>query len=191
MVSSKTLGKGPEKALETEAGLLVDFVNTRDFEEGVDTISEAGALLSWIGENTEIEAGADSPDPAAHRLLLEMREALRGLLRANGGGTDEVDLAPIDAVAARSRYRASLSPDGTVCIDADGDAVQALEARLLLAMEFVQLLGAWPRVKACAADDCQYAFYDSSRNRSRTWCSMDVCGNREKTRRYRGSRSAG
>ena len=57
-------------------------------------------------------------------------------------------------------------------------------------MELIQLLGAWPRVKACAAEECQWAFYDTSRNRSRTWCSMDVCGNREKTRRYRGRRAA-
>jgi predicted RNA-binding Zn ribbon-like protein len=43
-------------------------------------------------------------------------------------------------------------------------------------------------MKACAADDCQWAFYDSSKNRSRTWCSMDVCGHRAKTRAYRARR---
>jgi predicted RNA-binding Zn ribbon-like protein len=45
--------------------------------------------------------------------------------------------------------------------------------------------GSWPRLKACAADNCQWAFYDHSRNHSRVWCSMDVCGNREKVRSYR------
>jgi predicted RNA-binding Zn ribbon-like protein len=45
--------------------------------------------------------------------------------------------------------------------------------------------GSWQRVKACRADDCHWAFYDFSRNRSGTWCDMAVCGNREKVRSYR------
>jgi predicted RNA-binding Zn ribbon-like protein len=34
------------------------------------------------------------------------------------------------------------------------------------------------------------AFYDRSKNSSRTWCSMSSCGNRAKTRAYRGRRHA-
>lgn len=49
---------------------------------------------------------------------------------------------------------------------------------------------AWSRVKVCARDTGRWAFYDASRNRSGTWCSMQVCGNREKMRR-RAQRSAG
>jgi hypothetical protein len=45
--------------------------------------------------------------------------------------------------------------------------------------------GTWERLKVCRADDCQWAFYDTSRNRSRTWCSMSDCGNRAKARAYR------
>ncbi len=182
-----------EKALKTEVDLLVEFVNTRDVEERTDALADPAALPAWIAEHTEIEVGPNgSIDPRAHGRLLELREALRGLLRANAGeGDDELDLSPLSEAAAASRYSAALAPDGRVCINADGETVEALEARLLLAMELVQLLGAWPRLKACGADDCQWAFYDTSRNRSRTWCSMDVCGNREKTRRYRGRKAAG
>jgi predicted RNA-binding Zn ribbon-like protein len=43
----------------------------------------------------------------------------------------------------------------------------------------------WNRLKACRLDNCQWAFYDTSKNRSRTWCSMKVCGNRAKARAYR------
>jgi predicted RNA-binding Zn ribbon-like protein len=51
------------------------------------------------------------------------------------------------------------------------------------------VLGQWERVKICPADDCRWAFYDRSRNHSRTWCSMQVCGNREKARSWRDRRS--
>jgi predicted RNA-binding Zn ribbon-like protein len=182
-----------ENALKTVVDLLVEFVNTREIEEDTDAIADPAALLAWIAAHTDIEVGpGDGVDPKAHRRLLAVREALRGLLRANAGREDgELDLSPLHAAASETRYSAALSPAGRVCINADGGAVEALEARLLLAMELVQLLGAWPRVKACGAEDCQWAFFDTSRNRSRTWCSMDVCGNREKTRRYRGRRAAG
>jgi predicted RNA-binding Zn ribbon-like protein len=182
-----------EKALKTEVDLVVEFVNSRDVEERTDALADPAALPAWVAEHTELAVAADGDvDPDAHRRLLELREALRDLLRANAGEEGlEVDLSPLREAAAESRYSAALAADGRVCINADGDSVQALEARVLLAMELIQLLGAWPRVKACAADDCQWAFYDTSRNRSRTWCSMEVCGNREKTRRYRGRRAAG
>ena len=43
----------------------------------------------------------------------------------------------------------------------------------------------WKRLKTCRDEHCRVAFYDKSRNRSRAWCSMEVCGNREKARSFR------
>jgi predicted RNA-binding Zn ribbon-like protein len=40
------------------------------------------------------------------------------------------------------------------------------------------------RVRQCGADDCQWLFLDTSKNRTRQWCSMQSCGNREKARRH-------
>ncbi len=48
-----------------------------------------------------------------------------------------------------------------------------------------QAAGTWERLKSCPADDCRWAFYDRSRNRSAVWCNMAVCGNRAKVRSYR------
>jgi predicted RNA-binding Zn ribbon-like protein len=61
------------------------------------------------------------------------------------------------------------------------DAVGAI----LLAAARMAAAGAWPRLKLCAAETCRWAFFDESRNRSRSWCSMDVCGNRAKARSFR------
>jgi predicted RNA-binding Zn ribbon-like protein len=124
--------------------------------------------------------------------VLALREALRALLRANNGGVAAgEDLAAIREASARARYRAALGPDTVLRISPEGDGLNAFEERLLLAVERIQALGGWDRLKACPAEDCQWAFFDSSRNRSRTWCSMDVCGNRSKTRRYRSRRARG
>jgi predicted RNA-binding Zn ribbon-like protein len=181
----------PEKLpVGPEAELLVAFVNTRDVEEGTDTVAEPDGLAAWAAEHAgDVAVGVPGAD--AHRQVLALRESLRALLRANNGGTaDAADLASLREAAARSRYRTTLAPDGRLAIGPEGDGVAALEARLLLAVERLQAQGAWPRLKACPADDCQWAFFDTSRNRSRTWCSMEECGNREKTRRYRGKARA-
>jgi predicted RNA-binding Zn ribbon-like protein len=48
------------------------------------------------------------------------------------------------------------------------------------------------RVKACSPPDgCGWLYYDSSRNRSRRWCSMQSCGNAAKARSYYARSIAG
>ncbi len=45
--------------------------------------------------------------------------------------------------------------------------------------------GMWVRLKACRNPACQWAFYDTSKNRGGVWCTMEVCGSRHKARTYR------
>jgi predicted RNA-binding Zn ribbon-like protein len=46
------------------------------------------------------------------------------------------------------------------------------------------------RIRECAGENCSWLFLDSSRNRSRRWCSMASCGNRAKARRHNARRIA-
>jgi predicted RNA-binding Zn ribbon-like protein len=54
----------------------------------------------------------------------------------------------------------------------------ARSAADLLASERLQL------VRACAANNCQWFFLDTSKNHRRRWCDMTKCGNRAKFRRF-------
>jgi len=114
----------------------------------------------------------------------ELREALRRFVLANNG----IPLEPgaVDVVnRAAGRLRLELQGDGAVAIRADGgDALDEVLAVALTAM----LDGSWGRLKACR--NCRWSFYDYSPNRSATWCSMQLCGNRKKTRAYRTRRRA-
>ena len=167
--------------------MLVDFVNTRDLEEETDSIATPEQLSAWITERTgELIGGLDEDDASRVHAL---RESLRALLRThNGSAIDERLLEPLREAAGRSRYRPTFSATGELEIAPARSDLTGFEARLLLAIERLQSQGAWPRLKACTDDDCQWAFFDTTRNRSRTWCSMEECGNREKTRRYRERR---
>ena len=40
-------------------------------------------------------------------------------------------------------------------------------------------------VRACEKPDCRWLFLDTSKNHSRRWCDMKICGNRMKARRYK------
>jgi predicted RNA-binding Zn ribbon-like protein len=60
----------------------------------------------------------------------------------------------------------------------------------LLALSAGELLmsQALQRVRACDADSCRWLFLDTSRNHTRRWCDMKVCGNRMKARRFQARR---
>jgi predicted RNA-binding Zn ribbon-like protein len=182
MVSSQL-----NKADQAAADLLVAFVNTKEIEEGTDEIGDPGSLRDWVEEQTGEYLPA--PDEEAHARVLALRESLRSFLRANNGVVaGERELAALREAAERSRYRTAFGADGRLTLVPARADLSGFEARLLLAIECLQAQGAWPRLKACTDEGCQWAFYDTTRNRSRTWCSMEECGNREKTRRYRARR---
>ncbi len=169
--------------------LVRDFVNTRDIDEDTDAIAEPAALAAWVEERATIPT--EVPGAEEHRHVLALREAIRALLLANNGH-DAVPGALLPLEAAAERARIAIEVDGDrVEVHPEPQGVAAFEARLLLAVADAQRRGTWQRIKACAAGDCQWAFYDGSRNRSRTWCSMEVCGNRAKTRSYRHRHSGG
>lgn len=174
-------------ALAPDAELIVEFVNTRDVEEGTDSIAEPAALEAWIAERTGEHADGLERDDVGR--IQSLRESLRSLLRGNNGEeVAAVELDPLREAAERTRIRTAFSADGELELVPARSGLAGFEARLLMAVEHLQCHGAWPRLKACTEASCQWAFYDSTRNRSRTWCSMEVCGNREKTRRYRERR---
>jgi predicted RNA-binding Zn ribbon-like protein len=167
--------------------LIRDFVNTVDLEEGTDRIADPAGLVSWLSEVAGVEA--EPPAAADHEAILELREALRGLLLANNGARlDERQLTGLREAAARAELAVSVD-GGSVGLRSGRTGLAAFEADLLLTVADSQEHGTWSRLKACPADDCHWAFIDRSKNHSRTWCSMEVCGNRRKTARYRARRS--
>ena len=74
--------------------------------------------------------------------------------------------------------------EGAALVTSCGGVDSAI-ARLLSIVHDAMNDGTWRRLKACPAEDCRWAFYDHSRNRSGTWCEIGKCGNRAKARRFR------
>jgi predicted RNA-binding Zn ribbon-like protein len=143
-------------------------------------LTTPAALGDWFAEHRL--AGADAPwtrDDVARAGAL--REALRALLLANNG----VAVAPPADVARDVPLGVRVGASGRLELEPLGAGIAAPLGRLVAIVVEAQAAGTWSRLKACPAEHCHWAFYDASRNRSRTWCSMRVCGNRAKARAYR------
>ena len=61
--------------------------------------------------------------------------------------------------------------------------------RIVAALHEAIWAGEFDRLKACERESCRAVFHDRSKNRSGRWCSMAICGAREKSARaYRRRR---
>ena len=191
----------------TAGALALDFVNTlsgryddepRDglrsydellsFARGVDCIdaSETGALA---------QLALRFPDEAARALAdaTRMREVLFVIFSSVAAGHTplQVDLNRIEPSLTRAAGQRRLHvQDGRVALGWEpiGDEPAFLERPLWsIVQDAVDLLvhAELDRVRECAADDCGWLFIDTTRNRSRRWCSMQTCGNRAKVSSFR------
>jgi predicted RNA-binding Zn ribbon-like protein len=168
--------------------LVRSFVNTWDAQDGSDAIGTPTALAAWLAEQALVERDA-KVTPREHRRALGVREALRATLRAHHGHPDEECAQDVLCDAShRARLQVLFDDDGSSRLEPAAPGVDGAIGRLLAIAHEADREGRWARLKICPADDCQWGFYDNSRNRSATWCSMKVCGNRHKVREYRERR---
>ena len=172
------------------AELVRGFVNTRDVEAGTEALADGPGLSAWLRGQALVGPGTVADDGTA-ALARDLREALRDVLTAHHDGTsDLVAQDRLDHLAAALPLRVTFPAGEPTLAPVGADAVAGL-AGVLAAVGAAAADGSWSRLKVCPADDCRWAFYDTSRNRSRTWCSMQVCGNRKKTRAFRARRRSG
>jgi predicted RNA-binding Zn ribbon-like protein len=173
-------------AAPNDLALIEDFVNTFDLETGEEELGSPEALTAWL------TARGLADEPLGHDELasaVAIREHLRALLLANNGGELDPSVpAALSAAADRARLTVALDEHGRATVTPQAPGIDRVAGRLLGIVARAQADGTWERLKACPWHTCHFAFYDHSRNHSRTWCSMAVCGNRAKAQTYRRAR---
>jgi len=169
-----------------ELDLVIDFVNTRDLEEGTDALSTPQDLAAWLAKRRLGTGRTLVLDERDHRHAVNLREALRSLMLANNGGPPAQRAGrELERAARRGEVGIHFADDGSASLAPGAGGFAGALARLLIPVADALGDGSWQRVKACRAPGCHWAFYDRSRNRSGVWCQMAVCGNRTKVRAYR------
>jgi predicted RNA-binding Zn ribbon-like protein len=174
----------------TQINLVRDYVNTRDFEIDTDLLASSDGLATWFSEQGLVD---DRVEPTKEELAdaVAVREAIRDLLFANNGVASDTDSASNTLEAAGRKAQLGVRFEkGRPVLAPEGDGARAAIGRVVATVAELAQTEEWKRLKACRDENCRVAFYDKSRNRSRAWCSMEVCGNREKARSFRERHAA-
>ena len=189
--------------------LCLDFANTangRGTEHHTENLWDYAALLTWSRRAGAIDAAqAEALATAARRhpraaeterrRAVELREAIHRCFAAlaHRRKFDAGDLAAINETLAQALGHTRVTPvksgfewgweDDEPMLDRMLWPIVRSAAELLTA-------GNLDRVKQCGGWDCGWLFLDLSKNNSRRWCEMEVCGSRAKARAYYARRRA-
>lgn len=152
--------------------LLLELLNTTPVIDGSqqDQLEDRRHGREWLrqhdgqGTISELER------------IRKVRTALQGIVR---GEESPTTLAPfVESI----RYRPTVGNEGLVWTMQVPDD-QRVAARAVLAWDDLRVR-APGRLRPCANDECQLYLIDRSKGNTARWCSMAVCGNRIKARRY-------
>jgi predicted RNA-binding Zn ribbon-like protein len=190
-------------AESVDAARVLAFVNTlsgRPTELPVERLVSYDALVEWAREQQLVSAAA------AERLIAEsrrhphqayavlarareFREALNALAEAMEKKRQPAAtvLDTISHYLAGAYANGRLVPhDGTLqWVASADDALERILWEIGRATGRLVLSPRLSNIRACAASDCGWWFVDDTKNHSRRWCDMKLCGNRDKVRRFR------
>lgn len=177
-----------EKRREAPDGLehIKEFVNTRELTHRREELNTGVALAQWLSAHGLAGASARASRGDLIRAR-ELREAIRSILIAHNDGSTPPSEAweTLDRAAGRARLRPRFTPAGAAGVEPEAGGVDGALGRLVAIVYGAMSQGTWTRLKACREQSCQWVFYDQTKNRSGSWCTMELCGNRAKARAYR------
>jgi predicted RNA-binding Zn ribbon-like protein len=121
--------------------------------------------------------------------IVAAREIIRAFLADRD---DDAARANLNGLVAATFGAPVIGTDGELTfVRKSGNAVAGLVAPALGALLRDGLGEEGKRLKACAAPDCRWIFFDRSHGSNGRWCDMSVCGARHKMRDYRARRASG
>ena len=200
---------GQDRRFELVGGnAALDLVNTLDWrfrESGPEELLESYSDLVAFAEQSQLLTARQ-----ARRLLREMDETKAGRVLSasrelreaaavvfytalDGGDPSAASIARLGALFKSARVQQRLIGDRSglrwewpVELSAELPLWRLAESsEELLTSDKLGLL------RECAKQDCRWLFLDTSKNRTRRWCDMKLCGNRMKARRFKAQHRRG
>src|SRR4051812_39382594 len=128
------------------ASLLLDFVNTRDVQPGLDKLDTPGKLAVWLAEHHQVPAGTRHAEASELTMAITLREGLRAAFLTHHGPDQQALPAELDDVLSELPVRVSLAADGPALRPASDGILGGLSGLAAAIMETVAD-GTWPRLK--------------------------------------------
>jgi predicted RNA-binding Zn ribbon-like protein len=164
--------------------LVQAFLNTRfnlTADDHGETFTDPEALVAWLASRGLV----DQPPALREEDLVRaiaVREGLRALAFANNGRPLAAAVTQMRKASSGLQVEVRLGADGPEFLAGDAGGVEPALGLLIAVAARAKIEGTWQRLKACPGRNCGWVFFDHSRNGSSRWCSMRVCGDREKSR---------
>jgi predicted RNA-binding Zn ribbon-like protein len=166
--------------------LATSFTGTLSERYGtpVERIPTPQRLVYWLAVNG---LAVKSCTTAQLELAWELRESIHAAATA-AAIQDALPASAVQVIndcSSQGRAAAILTPEGnrrwrlrSASSVEDALGVIAADAISIIAGERDGKLA------LCASPTCQAAFFDTSQSRTRKWCDMNTCGNRQKKARF-------
>ncbi|WP_236542101.1 CGNR zinc finger domain-containing protein [Spiractinospora alimapuensis] len=156
--------------------------------DAVERVPTPQRLVDWLALNG---LAVDSCTTAQLDLARELREAIHAAATA-AATHDALPAAAVRVINDRSvqgRAAAILTPEGERRWEL-GSASGVEDALSVIAADAISIIAGERdgRLALCASPTCQAAFFDTSQSRTRRWCDMNTCGNRQKKARFNANR---
>jgi predicted RNA-binding Zn ribbon-like protein len=163
--------------------LVQQFLNTVDIEAAKDGFSSVAGVRSWFLGQRLISPTARVGE-AEVRLAIGAREALRELVSTNTGGSMRTHSIRVLNEIGRAGLEVRFESDGRAHLVPKAIDVRGGITAILASVDRSMAEGTWRRLKVCRRDVCRWVFFDRSKNRSGSWCTMAICGSRTKAASY-------
>jgi predicted RNA-binding Zn ribbon-like protein len=167
----------PRSEAPGELGMLEQLCNSARLLYTEDALITAASASAWLRANG-IDVGEIKGKE--HELLVRLRETVRDHLEGQNRTSELNKLAKV--LLAPPRWSDQGEP---VLPPRKTGALDTYLGECLALVFTAGLTGELDRLKVCRNPDCRWVFYDRSPAQNSVWCSMDVCGARQKMRTYR------
>ena len=175
---------------------FLDFINTKPVVggEALELIGDGGAFFNLIGrldltKRPEVRRPLEREAQETASLAREIREDFRALLFANRDSKlDASELLQANQWFARLGSPQVILRDGEPSLSYRPFEAEPLAPELRALIESgLELFtsDSFSKVRKCANPDCGLWYLDTTKSRTRRWCSMNMCGNVEKARAFR------
>ncbi|MER7696299.1 MULTISPECIES: CGNR zinc finger domain-containing protein [unclassified Streptomyces] len=170
--------------------LATSFTGTLSERHGdaVERIPTPQRLIDWLAV---YGLAVDSCDAVGLERARELRESIHAAATAAAlqEALPESAVHVINERSAQGRAAAVLTPDGKRRWSL-GSASRLEDALGVVAADTISVIAGERdgRLALCASPTCRAAFFDTSRSRTRKWCDMNTCGNRQKKARFHANR---
>lgn len=174
----------PDFRLGTELATSFTATLTERQGDSVERIPAPNRLVDWLAVS---DLAVESCTTAQLERAWELRESIHAAATA-AARQDPLPASAVQVIndcSTQGRAAAVLTPEGNRRWRLSS-ASSVEDALGVIAADAISIIAGERdgRLALCASPTCQAAFFDTSQSRTRKWCDMNTCGNRQKKARF-------